>query len=160
VIVEVPDGVLAPAVTVSAAFPAVLNDAGLITALAPAGSPVKLNATVPANPFKNPTVSGKLVVAPGATVREMPSSVTVKSAAATTIRLAALAERTTVPLVPVAVIGEVASGVLADVAIVITLLPLPGSVAGLNVATAPVGRPVADRVMVPPKLFAAVAVTV
>jgi hypothetical protein len=90
----------------------------------------------------------------------MPSSVTVKSAAATTIRLAALAERTTVPLVPVAVIGEVASGVLADVAIVITLLPLPGSVAGLNVATAPVGRPVADRVMVPPKLFAAVAVTV
>jgi len=49
--VEVPPGVEAVVVTVSVELPAPLIDVGLKLAVAPAGNPVRLSATVPLNPF-------------------------------------------------------------------------------------------------------------
>jgi hypothetical protein len=49
--VEVPPGVDAEVVTVSVELPAPVIDVGLKLAVAPAGNPVRLSATLPLKPF-------------------------------------------------------------------------------------------------------------
>src|SRR4029077_12483219 len=58
-----------------------------------------------------------------------------------------------VPLVPVIVIVELPAGVVDAVVIVIVELLPAVTEPGLKAAEAPVGKPLADSVIVPPKLF-------
>jgi hypothetical protein len=80
----------------------------------------------------------------------------VKSGAAATVNWAVLV-CLVVPLVPVTVRVEVPAGVLAAVVTVMVELPERVTEAGLKDALAPVGKPVAARLIVP---VVAVIVTV
>ena len=55
--VDVPTGDVPDVVTVSVAVPDPVTDAGVIVAVAAAGSPETLNATEPAKPFRAATVT-------------------------------------------------------------------------------------------------------
>ena len=68
--VYVPVGVEALVETLMVVDPEVLTDAGLNEAVAPVGSPVTLNATVPLNPVPGVTVAVYVVPAPAMTVRD------------------------------------------------------------------------------------------
>jgi len=72
----------------------------------------------------------------------------------------AVAEWTTVPLVPVTVIVVLAFGVLLFVETVSVEVPEPATDAGLNVALARVGKPVVESVTVPENPAPPVIVTV
>ncbi len=68
---------------------------------------------------------------------------------------------TSVPLVPVTVNVEFAPGVAAVVVTVMVVVPAPPlMVAGLKVAAAPAGKPLALGVTVPANPFTAATVTV
>jgi hypothetical protein len=82
-----------------------------------------------------------------------------KSGAADTTRLE-VAEWVRLPLVPVMVSVEVASGVVPLVVTVIVEVPLVVTVAGEKLALAPAGKPVALSVTVPVKPLNAPMVTV
>ena len=65
---KLPVGAVAPDVTVIVDDPDVATDTGLKVAVAPDGSPLTLNVTVPENPVDGVTVAVKLVTVPTVTV--------------------------------------------------------------------------------------------
>ena len=79
-----PPGVVAAVVTVSVEVPAVFTDVGLKLAVAPAGKPVTVSATVPVKPFAASIVGVYVVPAPCATVCVDGDAVCVKSGGALT----------------------------------------------------------------------------
>jgi len=111
------------------------------------GNPVTLSATDPVNPFKDPTVTVYVVDPPRGTVAEIGVTATVKSGGAgvVTVRVTVVECVAAVP-VPVTVIVYVPPGVVALVAMLKVELPPLEIEAGVKVAVAPAGRPVADRV--------------
>jgi hypothetical protein len=66
--VNVPVGVFEAVATVRVEFPDAVTEAGLYDAVAPAGSPLALNATVPVKPLVGVTVTVYVVLAPCVTV--------------------------------------------------------------------------------------------
>ena len=67
---------------------------------------------------------------------------------------------TKLPLVPLIVSVEVPTGVDGEVAIASELVPEPLTEVGIKLAVAPEGRPLTDKLTVPPKPFRAVTVVV
>jgi hypothetical protein len=82
VMLKVPVGVVLPIVTVMVEEPEPVTEVGLKLALAPAGSPLVLNVTVPLNPLTDPTVAAYVVLLPCTTVREDGVAARVKSGVA------------------------------------------------------------------------------
>ena len=122
------------------------------------GSPLKLNATVPVKPLTAPTV---IVYEPcdlRATVLEDGFAVREKSGCAATTKLTDVV-CVKFPLVAVMVSGYVLNGVEAEVLTAIVEVPDPGTEAGLKLAVAPAGSPLAPNVTVPVKPPNAVTVT-
>ena len=76
----VPDAVAALVATLIVVDPDVVTDAGANAAVAPAGRPVTLKATVPVNPAPGVTVAENVVLPPDATVRDTGVAESVKSA--------------------------------------------------------------------------------
>jgi len=81
--VDVPTGVLPLVVTVSVELPVPVTVAGEKLAVAPAGSPLALSVTTPANPFTAPMLAVYVVVFPTTTVRVVGLPVIVKSGVVT-----------------------------------------------------------------------------
>jgi hypothetical protein len=161
VIAGVPVGVEALVASVTVDVPDVVIDAGENVAVAPWGSPVALSPTVPVKPFTAPIVTVKVVLLPCVMVREAGVRVIVKSAAAAALTVnVAVVDRASVPLVPVMVTVEDATGVLPDVVTVSVELPDPVSDDGEKPAVAPAGSPEALRLTGPENPLSAPTVTV
>jgi hypothetical protein len=161
VIVEVAIGVLANVVIVTVDVPDPATDPGENEADAPDGRPVAESATVPVKPFSAEIVRVNVVLLPRATEREVGERAIVKSATGAAVMVSvAVAERVSVPLVPVKVIVELPVGVPAAVVIVAVEVPDPVTEPGENEAVAPEGRPAAESATVPVKPFSAPTVTV
>ena len=149
----VPAGVELAVVTVSVEVPAPpLIELGLKVPTAPVGSPLAFSATAAVNPFKLVTEVEKVVFDPALTVRLTGDALRANPADAFTINVA-LAVSLSVPLMAITVKVYVPTGV--EVLEVVTLsvdVPEPPMMfAGLNVPTAPVGRPFTDKATAPLK---------
>lgn len=118
------------------------TEVGFTLADAPVGTPLIVSATVPA-----PLVAAVLMVegplVPCTSVSDVGLAPIEKSFAAVTVSPTVVLCVALVP-VPVIVIVEVAAGVVALVVIVRVELPPLVTVAGLNEALAPLGRPLAE----------------
>lgn len=160
VIVELPPGVVpAVVVMVRVEVPDVVIEAGENVAVAPAGRPPADRLTVELNPLSAPVVTVYVAGFPALTVDEPGDAATVKSGA-TAVRVTVV-EFVRVPLVPFIVIVELPAGVVpAVVAMVNVELPEVLIDAGENVAVAPAGRPLADRLTEELNPFSAPIVTV
>src|SRR5215471_12575467 len=128
-----------------------VTEAGLKLALAPAGNPLALRLTAPANPPEPVTVAVYDVPFPAVTVWEAGVALTEKSptTGAVTTRVTE-AVWVVVPLVPVIVNGKLPVGVVLLVVTVSVESPEVTD-AGLNVPVAPAGKPLTLRLTVPVK---------
>jgi hypothetical protein len=124
---------------------------GLKAAVTPAGNPLTLNPTLPANPFTAATVTVYVVFPPAITVRLAGVAVSEKSV----IARVALAVWLSPPPVPVTVNGNVPAAVPAAVVSVIVDDPLPVTVDGLNTALTPAGNPLTANPTEPAKPLSA-----
>src|SRR5262245_26918558 len=155
----IPSGVLIGTATVIVTRLEPVTDVGLNVTVDPPGAPVATRLTVPLKPFRATILRAMFVDAPCATGCEPGIAVSVKSGAAFTVSEAGIAWLRR-PLVPVMVRLLVAAGVVADVVTVMTVVSDPMSDAGLKLAAAPEGNPLALSAMAPPKLPAAATVIV
>ena len=160
VTVYVPAGVAVVVVTDMVDEPDPVTEVGLKLALAPAGNPLALSPTTPANPPEPVIVAVYEVPPPAVTVCEGGVAAMVKSptTGAFTTRFTE-AVCVVAPLVPVMVSGNVPVGVVASVVTVSVELP-EVSDAGTNVPMAPAGRPLTLRVTVPANPPVAVTIVV
>ena len=126
-------------------------DGGVNVALTPAGSPAAPKRTLPVKPFTRVMVIVLTADAPCWTDTLAGLAESEKSGVWDAVTASeTFTVRTSAPLVPVTVTCEVPTGVLAAAANV-TVLLLPVVDAGLNVAVAPAGRPLAVKVTAPVK---------
>jgi hypothetical protein len=160
VTVDVAVGVLPEVVTVSTELPGAVTVEGVRVAVAPAGWPAAVRATGPVNPPCTARVRGKSAVAPGLRVIDAVPLANVKSGGTITFMVTGPAARTRLPLAPLIVMVDVATGVLAAVVTVSVLEPPPATLAGVKLAVAPTGSPAAVSVIAPAKFFNPVTVTV
>lgn len=146
--VKVPLGVVLLVVTETVEEPEPLTDAGLKVAFAPAGRPLMLKPTLPANPPDPATVAVYDVPAPAVTVCEAGVAVMEKSptTGAVTVRVTVVVWLKA-PEVPVIVTVEVPVAAVLLAVSVNTLVEVVGLVP--KVAVTPAGRPEADRLTLP-----------
>ena len=141
---------------VSVEEPEPVTVAGLKLAVAPAGSPLVLNDTVPLKLLIGVTVMVSLPQLPAVTVSEEDDSESEKSV---TIKVI-VAECVRLPLVPVMVRVKLPVGVVLLVVTLNVELPDPVTEAGLKLAVAPAGKPVTLNDTVAAKQFCAPTVAV
>ena len=149
------------AVTVNVAVPDPVTVAGLNDPVALGGNPLTDRLTDPENPPVAPIVTVYVVAPPGATDRVLGVAETVKSG--TTVPFTTSVTdvmRVSAPLVPVIVMVELPTGVLAAVVMVRVELPAPVNEAGLKEAVALAGKPLAERLTEPSNPFSALTLTV
>jgi hypothetical protein len=153
--VDVPSGVLPVVVTVNVAVPAPVTVPGEKLAVAPAGNPLALSVTTPANPFNEPTLAVYVVALPTITVCVPGLADIVKSGGGGCVFTTKLTVVVCVklPLVPVIVNVDVPTGVLPVVVTVNVAVPAPVTVPGEKLAVAPVGNPLALSVTTPVNPF-------
>jgi hypothetical protein len=158
---ELPAGVEVVVLTVSVDDPELLTDAGLKLAVVPAGKPETASETLPLKPLIAPTVAMYVVLLPAVTVCDAGVAESEKSATAMglTVRVT-VAECVTMPLVPVMVNVAFPAGVALLVVTVSVDEPEPLTVAGLKLAVAPEGNPVALKDTLPVKPFTALMLAV
>jgi hypothetical protein len=143
VTVAAPTVAVLDAVKVSVLVPVV--EAGLNTAVTPAGNPDAVKATLPVKPPDGATVMALVAVDPRLTetLAGLAANVKFGVAGALTVRLTA-AECVVVPLVPTTVtVAAPVVAVLAAVRVRTELVPVVVVVAGLKLAVTPAGSPVA-----------------
>lgn len=155
--VDVPRGVLALVLIVKVTdADVVLEDkltlVGLNDAVVLAGSPATVNdPTVPVNPFVPATVTVVCTCLPRLTDRALGETLSAKSpVAGLLITRVTLVECTSVPLVPVIVIGKLPVGVPDVVVTVIVAVPEELRLLGLKLAVVLAGRPLALRLTADP----------
>jgi len=151
VTVDVAAGVLPAVVTVSVELPAPVTVLGEKFAVAPAGNPLALSVTTPANPLTAPIFAVNVVALPAITVCPLGLPATVKSGGgggALTTKLTVVA-CVKLPLTPSIVNDDVPKGVLPVVVTVSVELPAPVTVPGEKLAVAPAGTPLALSVTAP-----------
>lgn len=146
VIVEVPMVAVLDAVKVSALVPVV--DAGLNAAVTPAGSPLALRATLPANPPEGATVIVLAPVPPCATETLAGAADKAKLGVLLVTVRTSVAVCVSVPLTPVTVMVAAPTVAVAD-AVKVNVLAAVVVDAGLKLAVTPGGKPLAVRATLP-----------
>ena len=154
-----PPVVLEPVLTVTVVEPLPETVSGLKVALAPVGSPDRLKLTVPLKPFSEVVVTLYVELLPASTLREAGVELIWKSGDVCTVRVAEVLWLSE-PLVAVTPGEKIPVPPPAEVEMLNVVVPEPAMDVGLNVAEAPLGRPVATKVTVPLNPFTAVTVTV
>ena len=159
--VRFPTAALLPTLTVRVDVPEPVTEVGLKLAVTRVPNPLTLRFTAPANPPDPVIVTVYVVDVPRVTVREAGDAEIVKlgfGAGFTTS--VTVAECTRLPLVPVMVKVYVPAGV--DVLVVTDMVeePEPATEAGLKLALAPAGKPLALKLTLPVNPPAPVTVAV
>src|SRR5207249_2012726 len=157
--VEGPIGVVCAVVKVRGADAAPAIEDGARVAVAPAGSPLTLSATVPVNPFGAAVEPVSFPTRRSSDLGDAGVADTVKSGGGFTVSVT-VAVRVTVPLVPVIVRVAGPTGVVCAVVTVSVAVPAPAIDDGANVAVAPAGSPLTLSATVPVNPFSTAVETV
>jgi hypothetical protein len=157
--VNVPTVVFDAVPTVNVEFAAGPIDGGLNELVAPDGRPLAKRLTELAKPFSPATLIVYVALTPCATEALAGEAEIEKSGLADTFRVT-VAVCVSDPAVPVTVMVELPTA-MPDVVVIVSVELAPGAIEGaLKDAVAPVGRPLALKVIEPVKPFNAPALTV
>ncbi len=152
----VPDGVLVCPLKLMVTVPLPFTEDGLKLALTPAGRLVADTETVPVKPNSEAMVTVAVGFDPGVSVTAAGGFAVIEKSGLPIMVRKNVVCCVSEPLVPVTVIltGDEGTGALAAAVNVSVLAPLaPVTVAGLNVAVTPVGKPLTLRPTSPVKPF-------